>query len=125
MLSLHDALPISGSEWVDQNLILTTRTGNVVMPRSFDRTLDVLVKRAGVPRLSSHGLRHTAATHMVSSAADLGELRAVADILRHSPEMLLRVYAHSLPATIHAVPARLGPRTPKIVRAPRRERTSQ
>ncbi|HEY9559018.1 MAG TPA: site-specific integrase [Acidimicrobiales bacterium] len=101
---------LAGSEWVDQNLILTTRTGNVVMPRSFDRTLDVLVKRAGVPRLSSHGLRHTAATHMVSSAADLGELRAVADILGHSPEMLLRVYAHALPASVRAVADRIGQR---------------
>src|SRR3546814_16707388 len=80
------------------------------MPRSFDRTLDVLAKRAVVPRLSSHGLRHTAATHMVSSAADLGALRAVADILGHSPEMLLRVYAHALPATVRAVADRIGQR---------------
>lgn len=55
---------LAGAGWSDQNLIFTTRTGNAVMPRSFDRTLDVLVKRSGVPRLSSHGLRHTAATHM-------------------------------------------------------------
>ena len=101
---------LAGSLWVDQDLILTTRTGNAVMPRSFDRTLDVLVKRSGVPRLSSHGLRHTAATHMVSSAADLGELRAVADVLGHSPEMLLRVYAHALPASVRAVADRIGQR---------------
>jgi integrase len=101
---------LAGSAWHDENLIVTTRTGNAVMPRSFDRTLDVLVKRAGVPRLSSHGLRHTAATHMVSSAADLGELRAVADILGHSPEMLLRVYAHALPASVRAVADRIGRR---------------
>lgn len=99
-----------GSRWVDQDLILTTRTGSAVMPRSFDRTLDVLVQRSDVPRRSSHGLRHTAATHMVSSAADLGELRAVADILGHSPEMLLRVYAHALPASLRAVADRIGQR---------------
>lgn len=101
---------LAGTRWVDHNLIVTTRTGGVVMPRSFDRTLDVLVKRAGVPRLSSHGLRHTAATHMVSGAADLGELRAVADVLGHSPEMLLRVYAHALPASVRAVADRIGQR---------------
>lgn len=44
---------LAGSLWVDQDLILTTRTGNAVMPRSFDRTLDVLVKRAGVPPASA------------------------------------------------------------------------
>jgi len=101
---------LAGDRWVDQDLVLTTRTGNAVMPRSFDRTLDVLVKRSGVPRLSSHGLRHTAATHMVSGATDLGELRAVADVLGHSPEMLLRVYAHALPASIRAVADRIGRR---------------
>lgn len=101
---------LAGPGWVDQDLILTTRTGNAVMPRSFDRTLDVLVKRSGVPRLSSHGLRHTAATHMVSGAADVGELRAVADVLGHSPEMLLRVYAHALPASVRAVADRIGQR---------------
>ena len=101
---------LAGAGWVDHDLILTTRSGNPVKPRSFDRTLDVLVKRSGVPRLSSHGLRHTAATHMVSSAADLGEVRAVADILGHSPDMLLRVYAHALPANVRAVADRIGQR---------------
>lgn len=101
---------LAGTRWVDENLVLTTRTGNAVMPRSFDRTLDVLVKRSGAPRLSSHGLRHTAATHMVSGAVDLGELRAVADVLGHSPEMLLRVYAHALPASVRAVADRIGQR---------------
>lgn len=45
------------------------------MPRSFDRTLAIVVRDSGLPRLSSHGLRHSAATHMVQSSADLGELR--------------------------------------------------
>ena len=40
-----------------------------------------LVRDAEVPRLTSHGLRHTAASHMVRQANDLGELRAIADIL--------------------------------------------
>ncbi len=45
-----------------------------VSPGNFDQTLDRLVKRSGLPRLTSHGLRHTAATHMVRQAADVGEL---------------------------------------------------
>lgn len=39
-----------------------------------------------MPRLTSHGLRHTAATHMVRHASDIGEIRAAADLLEHSPE---------------------------------------
>ena len=85
----------------------------------------MLVKRSGVPRLSSHGLRHTAATHIVSGAADLGELRAVADILGHSPEMLLRVYAHALPASVRAVADRVGQRDANGGIAPSGETRSQ
>ena len=33
---------------------------------------------------------------VVSTAADVGELRAIADILGHSPEMLLNTYSHAL-----------------------------
>jgi integrase len=80
------------------------------MPRSYDRTLDLVVAEAGVRRLSSHGLRHTAATHTVSNSMDLGELRAVADALGHSPEMLLRIYAHALPEQIRAIADRIGDR---------------
>lgn len=47
----------------------------------------------------------------VSGAADLGELRAVADILGHSPEILLSVYAHALPASVRAVADRIGQRS--------------
>ncbi len=65
----------AGPAWEDHDLILTTREGRPVMPRSFDRTLAIVVRDSGLPRLSSHGLRHTAATHMVQSSADLGELR--------------------------------------------------
>lgn len=100
----------AGYRWEEQGLVFTTRTGSPALPRSFDRTLAVLVRRAELPWLTSHGLRHTAATHMVAEAKDLGELRAVADILGHSPEILLRIYAHALPATLQAVADRIGSR---------------
>ena len=81
-----------------------------MLPRSLDRTLEVLVRKAGLPRLTSHGLRHTAATHMVRSARDVGELRAVADVLGHSPDMLMKVYAHALPESTRAVADRIEAR---------------
>lgn len=101
----------AGPAWEDQNLILTTRQGRPVLPRSFDRTLAIVVRDTGLPRLSSHGLRHTAATHMVQASGDLGELRAVADVLGHSPDILLRIYAHALPQSLRAVADRIGDRT--------------
>jgi len=75
----------AGGEWQDYDLIVATRRGRPVLPSNFDHTSAVLVRKAELPRLTSHGLRHTAATHMVRNASDVGELRAAADILGHSP----------------------------------------
>ena len=105
----------AGETWEDNDLITSTIDGRAVLPRSLDRALEVLVRRAGLPRLTSHGLRHTAATHMVHSARDVGELRAVADVLGHSPDMLMKVYAHALPESTRAVADRIGARAPRLL----------
>ncbi len=76
---------VAGAAWRNLDLVVTTRTGNLVSPGNFDQTLERLVAAAGVPRLTSHGLRHTAATHMVRHAADLGEVRAAADLPGTAP----------------------------------------
>lgn len=101
----------TGAEWIGLDLVVTTRNGNYVEPRNFDAILERLIQRAGLPRLTSHGLRHTAATLMVRHSADLGELRAVADILGHSPEMLMKVYAHTVPESLRSVVAKIGDRS--------------
>jgi integrase len=80
------------------------------MPRSLDRALEILIAEAGLPRLTSHGLRHTAASHMVRGARHVGELRAVADLLGHSPDMLMKTYAHAMPESTRAVADRIGAR---------------
>ncbi len=98
---------VAGETWEDNDLIIATRSGRLVLPRSYDRALATIVDKAGLPRLTSHGLRHTAATHMVQSSSDLGELRAIADLLGHSPEMLMNTYAHALPNSQAAVVDRL------------------
>jgi integrase len=100
----------AGPKWEDHNLIITTHAGRPVMPRSLDRALELLIGDVGLPRLTSHGLRHTAATHMVRAARDVGELRAVADVLGHSPDMLMKVYAHAMPESTRAVADRIGAR---------------
>lgn len=100
----------AGAAWQDNDLIVATRTGRLVLPRSYDRALAAIVDKHKLPRLTSHGLRHTAATHMVQGATDLGELRAIADLLGHSPEMLMNTYAHALPKSQSAVVDRIGRR---------------
>lgn len=100
----------AGPAWEPNDMIIATATGKVVLPRSFDRALALLVTKADVPRLTSHGLRHTAATHMVAEAADVGELRAIADILGHSPDVLMNIYAHALPESTSAIVDRIARR---------------
>ena len=102
----------AGQSWEDNDLIVTTRTGRLVLPRSYDRALATIVDKAGLPRLTSHGLRHTAATHMVQKAADVGELRAIADLLGHGAEIPMNTYAHALPDSRSAVVDRIGSRSP-------------
>jgi integrase len=101
----------AGSSWEDHEVIVATHTGRPVLPRSLDRALHLIIENADLPRLTSHGLRHTAATHMVRNAQDVGELRAVADLLGHSPDMLMKVYAHALPESTRAVVKRIGTRS--------------
>jgi integrase len=101
----------AGAEWEKTNLIIATRSGGLVLPRSYDRALARIVENTELPPLTSHGLRHTAASHMVQGANDLGELRAIADLLGHSPEMLMNTYAHALPRSQAAVVDRIGRRT--------------
>jgi hypothetical protein len=48
---------------------------------------------------------------MVANASDLGEVRAAAEILGHSPEMLMKTYAHALPASIRTVTTKVGLRS--------------
>ncbi len=103
----------AGATWEDNDLIVATRTGRLVLPRSYDRALATIVDKAGLPRLTSHGLRHTAATHMVQGARDVGELRAIADLLGHSVEMLMNTYAHTLPDSRSAVVDRIAQRAGK------------
>jgi hypothetical protein len=45
---------------------------------------------------------------MTRQAADLGELRAAAEVLGHSPEMMMQVYAHALPDSVRSVADRIG-----------------
>lgn len=101
----------AGAAWNDNGLVVATKLGNPVSPGNFDQTLERLVAAAGVPRLTSHGLRHTAATHMVRHADDIGEIRAAADLLGHSPDMLMKVYAHALPESVRTVTDKIGRRS--------------
>lgn len=48
---------------------------------------------------------------MVKHAAGMGEIRAIADIQGHSPDELMRTYAHALPESVRTVADEIERRT--------------
>lgn len=75
-----------------ENLITQSRVGTPVDPRNFSRALDVLIQKAGVPRITPHCGRHMAATLNKNIGTPL---RDVQGILGHSSsEITHKIYQH-------------------------------
>jgi integrase len=97
-----------GAPGADDLLFVTAR-GNPINDRNLLRTLHRACARAGVPRTSLHGLRHTAGSVMLA----LGEqIVDVAAVLGHkNPNVTAEIYAHSFDAgkrsAVNAVSAAL------------------
>lgn len=47
---------------------------------------------------------------MVRHASHIGEIRAAADMLGHSPDMLMHTYAHALPESVPTVTDKIAQR---------------
>jgi integrase len=98
----------AGDDWPDLGLVLTTRTGQPIEPRNFNRSFATACAKAGVRKIPVHATRKTCASILV--AMDVHP-RVAMQILRHSQiSVTMNVYSEvSSDATRKAL-KRLGKR---------------
>lgn len=86
----------AGSRWQENDLIFASPRGTPMEPRNLLRGFKELLRRAGLPDIGFHGLRHTAATLMLQQGI---HPKVVQERLGHSDIALtLNTYAHVLPS---------------------------
>jgi integrase len=82
--------------WPDHDLIVTTEIGGVVNPSTVKRKRVRLMERAGVPAISTHDLRHIAATIMLQGGTPGA---VVSQKIGHSSyATTVDIYGHVMPS---------------------------
>jgi integrase len=82
----------AGEMWLDSGHVFTDECGAALSPYGLSEAFRLIATKAKVEGYTLHGLRHTFATWLLSSAVDVGTVSA---LLGHSvPSTTLNVYGH-------------------------------
>jgi integrase len=82
----------AGTFWREEGFVFTTAFGSPVDPRNVHRAVVSSARRAGLERVTTHTLRHTAASTMLESGVPL---HTVSEVLGHSSISITGdVYGH-------------------------------
>jgi len=83
----------AGGAWQDNNLVFCTSTGTPIEPRNFSRCHAGMLKKAGLPHVTLHALRHSFASLVAGTGENPENLRA---ILGHSKTgTTMDLYCHA------------------------------
>ena len=100
------ALQAAGAAWNQSELVFTTRYGDPIEPRNFNRYFAARCTAAGVRQITVHDARRTCATLLVDLDV---HPRIVMQILRHAQfDVTMEVYASASSAATREALKRLG-----------------
>jgi integrase len=86
----------SGPGWIENDLVFTREDGNPIDPDGFSKRFGRLTRRAGLPRIRLHDLRHTHASIMLAAGV---HAKVVQERLGHSSiQVTLDIYSHVAPS---------------------------
>ena len=84
-----------GDDYQDQGLIFPGERGQPMRPWTLTRKFEKILKRAQLPRIRFHDLRHTCATLMLCEGV---HIKIVQELLGHADiTITLNTYSHVLP----------------------------
>jgi integrase len=95
-----------GSEWQDNGLVFPSQVGTPINKRNLQRHFKDLLRKADLPDVRFHDLRHTCATLLISRGVSL---HVVKEILGHSKISITSdIYGHILPEVREEVSGIIG-----------------